>query len=72
VTDLSASNKRMDELSDDVKEFEKQKHSQIDKIRARHRQVQAAWQRLNSLKAQKEKSLEGTSIFVDSGGKLNQ
>lgn len=71
MTDLSASNKRMDELSDDVKEFEKQKHSQIDKIRARHRQVQAAWQRLNSLKAQKEKSLEGTSIFVDSGGKLN-
>jgi spectrin beta len=61
VTDLSASNKRMDELSDDVKEFEKQKHSQIDKIRARHRQVQAAWQRLNSLKAQKEKSLEGAS-----------
>ncbi|RZC41345.1 spectrin alpha chain, non-erythrocytic 1, partial [Asbolus verrucosus] len=61
VTDLSASNKRMDELNGDVKEFEKQKHSQIDKIRARHRQVQAAWQHLNMLKAQKEKSLEGAS-----------
>ncbi|XP_063909279.1 spectrin beta chain, non-erythrocytic 1 isoform X5 [Zophobas morio] len=61
VTDLSASNKRMDELNDDVKEFEKAKHSQIDKIRARHRQVQAAWQHLNQLKAQKEKSLEGAS-----------
>ena len=51
----------MDELNDDVKEFEKAKHSQIDKIRARHRQVQAAWQHLNQLKAQKEKSLEGAS-----------
>ncbi|XP_008201528.1 spectrin alpha chain, non-erythrocytic 1 isoform X2 [Tribolium castaneum] len=61
VTDLSANNKRMDELNDDVKEFEKQKHSQIDKIKSRHRQVQGAWQRLNLLKARKEKSLEGAS-----------
>lgn len=61
VTDLSASNKRMDELNDDIKEFEREKHSQIDKIKARHRQVQAAWLHLNQLKAQKEKNLEGAS-----------
>ncbi|XP_023018167.2 spectrin beta chain, non-erythrocytic 5 kst isoform X2 [Leptinotarsa decemlineata] len=61
VTDLSASNKRMEGLDADVKEFEKQKNSQIDKVKARHRQVQAAWQKLNRLKAQKEKSLEGAS-----------
>ncbi|KAG5890886.1 hypothetical protein JTB14_002826 [Gonioctena quinquepunctata] len=61
VTDLSASNKRMEELDADVKEFEKQKNSQIDKIKVRHRQVQGAWEKLNRLKAQKEKSLEGAS-----------
>lgn len=51
----------MEQLDADVKEFEKQNHSQIDKVRARHRQVQAAWRRLNKLKALKEKSLEGAS-----------
>ncbi|VEN48181.1 unnamed protein product [Callosobruchus maculatus] len=61
MTDLSANKKRMDALDADVKEFEKQNHSQIDKVKARHRQVQAAWQRLNRLKAQKAKSLEGAS-----------
>ncbi|KAJ8962237.1 hypothetical protein NQ318_018209 [Aromia moschata] len=61
VTDLSASNKRMDELDANVKEFERQNHSQIDKVRARYRQVQLAWQKLNRLKALKEKSLEGAS-----------
>lgn len=61
VTDLSASNKRMESLDAEVKEFEKQRHSQIDKVRARYRQIQAAWDKLNRLKAQKEKSLEGAS-----------
>ncbi|CAG9824099.1 unnamed protein product [Phaedon cochleariae] len=61
VTDLSASTKRMDELDADVKEFERLRHSQIDKVKARHRQVQGAWQRLNRLKAQKERSLAGAS-----------
>lgn len=59
VTDLSASNKRMEELDNDVKEFEQQNHSQIDKVRARHRQVQTAWKKLNRLKAEKEKNLAG-------------
>ncbi|CAG9768666.1 unnamed protein product [Ceutorhynchus assimilis] len=61
VTDLSASTKRMDELEREVKEFERQNHSQIDKLRARFRQIQLAWQKLNRLKATKEKSLEGAS-----------
>lgn len=61
LTDLSASQKRMDALDADVVAFEKQNHSQIDKVRVRHRQIQGAWQKLNKLKAQKEKSLEGAS-----------
>ncbi|KAJ8972183.1 hypothetical protein NQ314_000313 [Rhamnusium bicolor] len=52
---------RMEELDADVKEFERQNHSQIDKVKARQRQVQVAWQKLNRLKALKEKSLEGAS-----------
>lgn len=58
---MSASTKRMDELELEVKEFEKQNHSQIDKVRAKFRQVQLAWQKLNRLKSSKEKSLEGAS-----------
>lgn len=49
----------MESLDADVKEFEKQNHSQIDKVRARHRHVQLAWQRLNKSKAEKERNLEG-------------
>lgn len=64
VTDLSASNKRIDALDAEVKEFEKQKHSQIDKVRARQRQIHAAWQRLNKLKAQKERSLQGKFFVI--------
>ncbi|XP_017780552.1 PREDICTED: spectrin alpha chain, non-erythrocytic 1 isoform X2 [Nicrophorus vespilloides] len=62
VTDLSASKKRLEGIDAEVKEFEKQNHSQIDKVRARHRQITAAWDRLRKLGIQKEKSLEGASI----------
>lgn len=61
VTDLSASNKRIEALDNDVKDFEDKNHSQIDKVRARHKQVHSAWDRLNKLKEQKERSLEGAS-----------
>lgn len=61
VTDLSGSAKRMDGLNADVQEFTRENHSQLDKIKARHRQIVSAWDKLNRLKAQKEKSLEGAS-----------
>nr|XP_022910961.1 spectrin beta chain, non-erythrocytic 5 isoform X3 [Onthophagus taurus] len=61
VTDLSASNKRIEALDNQVKDFEERKPAQIDKVRARHRQIHSAWDRLNKLKAQKERSLEGAS-----------
>ncbi|KAF5273495.1 hypothetical protein FQA39_LY07512 [Lamprigera yunnana] len=61
LTDLSASNKRIESLDAEVREFENQNHSQIDKVRARHRQVHSAWKRLNDLKAEKERCLEGAS-----------
>ncbi|XP_050313156.1 spectrin beta chain, non-erythrocytic 1 isoform X2 [Anthonomus grandis grandis] len=61
VTDLSGSTKRMDQLEREVREFERQNHSQIEKVRARLRQIQLAWQKLNRLKTSKEKSLEGAS-----------
>ncbi|KAK9874725.1 hypothetical protein WA026_005540 [Henosepilachna vigintioctopunctata] len=61
VTDLSASSNRMDELTEAVNEFERMNHSQIDKVKARHRQVQGSWRRLNLLKTQKERNLAGAS-----------
>lgn len=51
----------MDALDANLKEFENQNHSQIDKVRARHKQVQATWFRLNRLKARKENSLKGAN-----------
>lgn len=53
----------MEVLDAEVKELEKENHSQIDKIRARHRQVRDAWNRLNKLKAHKERSLAGKLYF---------
>lgn len=64
MTDLSASAKRMDGLNADIDEFNRQNHSQLDKIKARHRQIVNAWDKLNRLKTQKEKSLEGASSVV--------
>lgn len=61
LTDLSASSKRIEELDDCVEEFECQGHSQLDKVRARHKQIHQLWDHLNWLKAQKERSLEGAS-----------
>lgn len=63
VTDLSASQKRMEALDTEVKEFERQKHSQIDKVKARQRKVHGAWDRLNKLKEQKERSLQGKRFY---------
>lgn len=53
----------METLNADVDEFTKQNHSQIGKIKARHKQILNAWDKLNRLKAQKEKSLEGATSF---------
>jgi spectrin beta len=61
LTDLSASSKRIDAIDQAVKEFSDQGHSQLDKIKARQRQIHQQWKHLNLLKAQKEKSLEGAS-----------
>lgn len=59
LTDLSASHKRMEALDAELEEFKKQNHSQIDKVKERHKQVHVAWQRINRLKQEKERSLEG-------------
>ncbi|XP_031334782.1 spectrin beta chain, non-erythrocytic 1 isoform X2 [Photinus pyralis] len=61
LTDLFASNKRIESLDNEVKELDAQNHSQIGKVRAHHKQVHSAWQRLNRLKSEKERSLEGAS-----------
>lgn len=53
----------METLNADVEEFTKQNHSQIGKIKARHKQIVNAWDRLNRLKAQKEETLEGATSF---------
>lgn len=61
VTDLSASSKRIEALDNAVEQFVQQGHSQLDKVKARHRQIHQLWDHLNRLKAQKERSLEGAS-----------
>ncbi|XP_046688428.1 LOW QUALITY PROTEIN: spectrin beta chain-like [Homalodisca vitripennis] len=61
LTDLSASGKRIEALDSAVEEFVKQGHSQLDKVRARQKQIHQMWNHLNWLKAQKERSLEGAS-----------
>uniref|UniRef100_A0A336KQL4 CSON014177 protein n=1 Tax=Culicoides sonorensis TaxID=179676 RepID=A0A336KQL4_CULSO len=61
LTDLSASSKRIDNLDGAVNEFVRQGHSQLDKIKARQRQIHQLWDHLNYLKGRKEKSLEGAS-----------
>uniref|UniRef100_A0A2R5L953 Putative spectrin beta chain non-erythrocytic 5 isoform x6 n=1 Tax=Ornithodoros turicata TaxID=34597 RepID=A0A2R5L953_9ACAR len=63
VTDLSASKVRLDEIDRMVVELEANKHSQMDAIRRRSKQIHERWNRLNGLKTEKEKCLEGaTSI----------
>ncbi|XP_040070142.1 spectrin beta chain, non-erythrocytic 1 [Ixodes scapularis] len=61
VTDLSASKVRLDEIDRKVGEFVENKHSQLDAIRTRSRQIHGRWDRLNQLKQQKERSLEGAT-----------
>ncbi|XP_050085218.1 spectrin beta chain, non-erythrocytic 5 isoform X3 [Anopheles aquasalis] len=61
VNDLSASSKRVEAIDSDVEDFVRQGHSQLDKVKARQRQIHQMWEHLNYLKGQKEKNLEGAS-----------
>ncbi|XP_037904390.1 spectrin beta chain, non-erythrocytic 1 isoform X3 [Hermetia illucens] len=61
LTDLSAASKRIEAIDSAVDSFTRQGHSQLDKIKARQRQIHQMWDKLNNAKAQKEKSLEGAS-----------
>lgn len=61
LTDLSASSKRIEAIDGAVDEFVRQGHSQLDKVKARQRQIHQLWDHLKYLKDRKEKSLEGAS-----------
>lgn len=61
LTDLSASSKRIESVDAAVEDFVRQGHSQLDKVRARQKQIHQLWDHLNYLKSQKEKNLEGAS-----------
>lgn len=61
LTDLSASSKRVDAVDAAVEDFVRQGHSQLDKVKARQRQIHQIWDHLNHQKSQKERSLEGAS-----------
>lgn len=63
LTDLSASSKRIDSINAAVDEFKRQGHSQMEKIKARQRQINQLWDNLNWLKSQTEKNLEGASRY---------
>lgn len=61
VTDLSASSKRIDAIDSAVNDFTRQGHSHLDQIKARQRKIHQKWDKLNKLKFQNEKNLEGAS-----------
>lgn len=61
LTDLSASSKRVESVDAAVEEFVRLGHSQLDKVKARQKQIHQLWDHLNYLKSQKEKNLEGAS-----------
>lgn len=61
LTDLSASSKRIESIDAAVEDFVRQGHSQLDKVKARQKQIHQLWSHLNYLKSQKEKNLEGAS-----------
>ncbi|XP_065202026.1 spectrin beta chain, non-erythrocytic 1 isoform X3 [Planococcus citri] len=61
LTDLSASNKRIEALDAAVDDFSKRGHSQLEKVKARQKQIHQMWDHLNWMKAQKERNLEGAS-----------
>lgn len=61
LTDLSASSKRIESIDSAVEDFVRQGHSQLDKVKARQKQIHQLWSHLNYLKSQKEKNLEGAS-----------
>ncbi|XP_013777045.2 LOW QUALITY PROTEIN: spectrin beta chain, non-erythrocytic 1-like [Limulus polyphemus] len=61
LTDLSASSRRVEEIDSMVEEFIRDKHSQLTDIRTRQKQIHDRWNRLNRLKTEKERSLEGAT-----------
>lgn len=61
LTDLSAAGRRIEIIDKMVKDFVASGHSQLEKIKNRHKQIQDQWAHLNRLKQQKERSLEGAS-----------
>lgn len=61
LTDLSAANKRVENIDKMAEELAATGHSQMEKVRARQKQIHDQWEHLNRLKQRKERSLEGAS-----------
>ncbi|CAG0913206.1 unnamed protein product [Notodromas monacha] len=61
VTDMSAATHRLEELDNAAADLEREGNTQMDKIRRRQKQIHAMWKRMNQLKEEKEKSLEGAT-----------
>ena len=61
LTDLSAANKRIENVDKMADDLAASGHSQIEKVRSRQKQIHDQWNHLNRLKLQKERSLEGAS-----------
>ncbi|XP_035225862.1 spectrin beta chain, non-erythrocytic 1-like isoform X1 [Stegodyphus dumicola] len=61
LTDLSATSRRIEEVDNRVEEFVRTKHSQLGAVRSRQKQIHDRWNRLNHLKTEIEKSLEGAT-----------
>ncbi|XP_076313686.1 LOW QUALITY PROTEIN: spectrin beta chain, non-erythrocytic 5-like [Tachypleus tridentatus] len=61
LTNLSASSRRVEEIDSMVDKFIQDKHSKLSDIRTRQKQIHDRWNRLNRLKTEKERSLEGAT-----------
>lgn len=64
LTDLSASNKRIEALDSAVEDFSKRGNSQLEKVKAKKKQIHQMWDHLNWMKGQKERNLEGASRYT--------
>jgi spectrin beta len=58
---MSAATHRLEDLDKAAANLETEGNTQMDKIRRRQKQIHAQWKRMNQLKEEKEKSLEGAT-----------
>ncbi|KAF4529736.1 hypothetical protein B566_EDAN017988, partial [Ephemera danica] len=58
---VESARRKYEELDREVEDFTRQGHSSLPEVKARQRKVHQQWDKLDALRAEREKSLEGAS-----------